>query len=44
LIKDWGIKDNKYKNGTRKHDTISELIVIKETNEKYIVLYSIEER
>ena len=43
-IKDWEIKDNKYKNGTRKHRTKSELIDIKATNERYIVLYSIEER
>jgi hypothetical protein len=42
MIKDWKKKDNEYKNGTRKHETKSELIIIKETNERYIILYSIE--
>jgi hypothetical protein len=44
MIKDWEIVDNKNKNGTRKHVTKSELIVIKNTNERFIILYSIEKR
>ena len=36
--------DKQYKNGTRKHETKSELIIIEETNERYILLYSIEQR
>ncbi len=39
-----GICDTKYKNEKRKHKTKSELIVIKETNDRYIVLYSLERR
>jgi hypothetical protein len=38
------VSDNEFKDGSRKHLTISELIVTKETSEKYIVLYSIEKR
>ena len=44
MIENLEITDNKFKNGDRKHLTKAELIIIKETNERYIILYSLEER
>ena len=44
MIENWEITDNKFKNGDRKHLTKAELIIIKETNERYILLYSLERR
>jgi hypothetical protein len=44
MIKKCEITNREFKNGTRKHLTNSELIVIKETNEIYIILYSSEYR
>ena len=43
-IKDIPVKDRGYKKKTRKHETISELKVIKQTNERYLILYQLEGR
>lgn len=39
LIKEWEKQDLKFKNGTRKHYTKSELVEVKETNERYLIVY-----
>ena len=36
------VVDNQFKDETRKHFTKSELIVIKATNEIYLILYQLE--
>ena len=43
-IKTWEIEDNEFKKGTRKHTTKSELVELKERDERYLILYKIEER
>ena len=39
LIKEWDKQDRKFKNGTRKHYTKSEMVQIKERNEIYLIVY-----
>ncbi len=43
-IKEWEIYNNKYKNGTRKHLTVSSFVEVKESSERYLISYQIEMR
>ena len=36
--------DNQLKNGTRKHQTISEFVFVTETNERFLIVYQMERR
>jgi hypothetical protein len=43
-IKDWEVIDNGYKDGTRKHRTVSSFVEVKESSERYLMHYQIEQR
>jgi hypothetical protein len=43
-INDWNILDKEYRNGTRKHYTVSSFVEIKELHERYLISYQIELR
>ena len=43
-LKKQKVFDNEFKDETRKYRTKSELIVVKATNERYFILYQLEQR
>ncbi len=43
-IKDWIVVDHGYKDGTRKHYTVSSFVEVKESRERYLMHYQIEQR
>ena len=42
--KDWEIENNKFKDGTRKHETVSSFVEVKESSERLLIHYQIEKR